>query len=89
MVSGVDLLRKSFVNLNTSVNTSFHSVLATWQTKDDKSSATDVTVFELDPKKQAGDGNSSSSRKQQEALTGASFSSDTFDSVYTLGAEVR
>jgi hypothetical protein len=43
--SGVDVLKKSFVKFNTSFNTSFHSVLSTWKTKDNKNSDTDAAVF--------------------------------------------
>jgi hypothetical protein len=87
--SGVDYLKKSFVKYNTSFNTSFHSVLSTWKAKDSKSSETDVAVFELKRKKQAGDGNSSSVCTQQGALAEPSFSSEAFDDIYTIGEEVR
>jgi hypothetical protein len=87
--SGVDYLKKSFVKYNTSFNTSFHSVLSTWKTKDNKSSETDVAVFELKRKKQAGDGNSSSFCTQQGALAEPSFSSEAFDAIYILEEEVR
>lgn len=82
-------LNKSFVKYNASFNKSFHSVLSTWKTKDNKSSDTDVAASELKRKKQAGDGNSSRCCTQQEALAEASFSSEAFDALYTLGEEVR
>jgi hypothetical protein len=87
--SGVDFVKKSFVKYNTSFNKSFHSVLSTWKTKDNKNSDTDVAVFELKRKKQAGDGKSSSFCTQKGALAEPSFSSEAFDAIYTLGEEVR
>jgi hypothetical protein len=84
-------LKESFNKYNTSFNTSFHSVLSTWKTKDNKSSETDVAVFERKRKKQAWDGNRNKSSfcTQQGALAEPSFSSEAFDAIYTLGEEVR
>jgi hypothetical protein len=86
---GVDYLRKSFVEYNASFNASFHSVLASWKTADNTSSDTDVAAFEQKRKKEAGDGNRSSSFKQQEGISRAVFSSEEFDTLYTIGEEVR
>jgi hypothetical protein len=72
-------LKKSFAKFNKSFNASFQTVLSTWKSKDDKSSFTDVAVVELKRKEQTGDG------RHAEAL----FSSEAFDSLYTLGEEVR